>query len=98
MIVECPHCNESIEARKTSSGRWILTPIGTGSGGFLGYLLGSTNGIAGNLAHMTTGKTAISATSVLGPAGLIIGAMAGFIFGDLLDYHQCPSCAKKLNI
>lgn len=90
-VVECQHCNERIEAKKTSSGRWILMPIGGGSGGSLGHLLGMTNGIVGTLKPMR-------ASTLFGPAGLIIGAMAGYIVGDHLDGYQCPSCGERINI
>lgn len=85
-------------AEKTASGRLVLTPLGGGSGASLGALLGGSNGIAGSLAAMRTGTTAISATSVFGPAGFLIGGMAGYIAGEHLDHHQCPSCGERLNI
>ena len=90
-MVECQHCNERITAKKTRSGRIILTPSGATGGGSAGWLLGSTNGVVGSI-------TATRATSVFGPAGAIIGGLAGYIIGEYLDYHQCPSCGEKLNI
>lgn len=90
-VVECQHCNEYIPAEKTRSGRIILTPSGISGGGTAGWLLGSTNGVAGSIA-------ATRATSIFGPAGAIIGGMAGYIIGEYLDYHQCPSCGERLNI
>lgn len=47
---------------------------------------------------MGTGTTAMSATSVFGPAGLLIGGMAGYILGEHLDQYHCPSCGEELNI
>jgi len=86
--VICPHCDSKIDLKRGAGGRWV----GTISGGGIGYVLGSSLGIAGTILGA---PIAIPAAIVVGVLGTILGNRAGNVIDNEV---MCPKCRKNMSV
>ena len=87
--VHCPHCNESVEFKRTKTGGWVA--VGGAAGAGIGYGIAAGLGLAGAIA----GAPVAIPAALVGAA--VLGAIGSFA-GDKVagNKAKCPECSKLI--